>query len=114
MFFLDPCEVANSREPFEPEARFVNCDYNTYSSLCDRYITPGWYRYKSNMLDRCPSLLNCGALYPNWLNGKIHILFCFSCLTIYDLLIPTKITIILLFFYVHYKSEIELPFNAVF
>ncbi|XP_048753743.2 mucin-2-like isoform X1 [Ostrea edulis] len=67
---IDPCEVANSREPFEPEARFVNCDYSTYSSLCDRYITPGWYRYKSNMLDRCPSLLNCGALYPNWLNGS--------------------------------------------
>lgn len=63
----DPCEVANERVPYEPEARYVSC--GTQSTYCDRYIVPGWYRYNERMWDQCPSLGKCGAVYPYWLNG---------------------------------------------
>lgn len=64
---VDPCEVANERVPYEPEARYVSC--GTQSTYCDRYIVPGWYRYNERMWDQCPSLGKCGAVYPYWLNG---------------------------------------------
>lgn len=65
----DPCEVANETVPFEPEARYVNCDQPSGTQYCDRYIVPGWYRYSERMWDQCPSLGKCGAVYPYWLNG---------------------------------------------
>lgn len=65
----DPCVVANEKLPFEPEARYVNCG-PTSSPYCDRYITPGWYRYDGRMWDQCPELASCGAVYPSWLNGS--------------------------------------------
>ncbi|XP_022310249.2 uncharacterized protein LOC111115709 [Crassostrea virginica] len=66
----DPCEVANENQPFEPEARFENCKHDNSKNFCDRYISPGWYRFYDRMLDRCPELLSCGTLYPSWLNGS--------------------------------------------
>uniref|UniRef100_A0A8W8MTJ5 Pancreatic secretory granule membrane major glycoprotein GP2 n=1 Tax=Magallana gigas TaxID=29159 RepID=A0A8W8MTJ5_MAGGI len=65
----DPCEVANETVPFEPEARYVNCDQPSGTQYCDRYIVPGWYRYSERMWDQCPSLGKCGTVYPYWLNG---------------------------------------------
>lgn len=64
----DPCEVANGKVPYEPVARYVNCDPQS-TQYCDRYIVPGWYRYNERMWDQCPSLAKCGTTYPNWLNG---------------------------------------------
>lgn len=65
----DPCEVANERVPYEPEARYVSCGTQSTYMYCDRYIVPGWYRYNERMWDQCPSLGKCGAVYPYWLNG---------------------------------------------
>lgn len=66
----DVCEVANTKQPFQPNARYPHCPYNGDRPYCDRYITPGWYRYSSTMLTVCPSLGFCGAIYPYWLNGS--------------------------------------------
>ncbi|XP_056007282.1 uncharacterized protein LOC125666050 [Ostrea edulis] len=38
--------------------------------LCDRYISPGWYRGGFHkMATSAPSLAFCGTVYPFWLNG---------------------------------------------
>ncbi|XP_056008098.1 uncharacterized protein LOC125667484 isoform X3 [Ostrea edulis] len=68
----DPCHAANTSEPFEPDFRAENCQYVNHASrqLCDRYITPGWYRFAQDMLNHPPMLLSCAAVYPSWLNGE--------------------------------------------
>ena len=68
-YILDPCGHANSTQLFEPYARFQNCPHNS-NGLCDRYITPQWYRVDDIILTQCPQLLSCGTLYPVWMNGK--------------------------------------------
>ncbi|XP_048756967.2 uncharacterized protein LOC125667484 isoform X1 [Ostrea edulis] len=69
----DPCHAANTSEPFEPDFRAENCQYVNHASrqLCDRYITPGWYRFAQDMLNHPPMLLSCAAVYPSWLNGTL-------------------------------------------
>ncbi|XP_056015360.1 uromodulin-like [Ostrea edulis] len=68
----DPCGQADSSNLFEPMARYENCSFDTNSAnLCDRYISPQWYRVDDTMLTHCPSLLSCGTLYPVWLNGTL-------------------------------------------
>ncbi|XP_048767405.2 oncoprotein-induced transcript 3 protein-like isoform X1 [Ostrea edulis] len=67
----DPCAHANASTFFEPYARFEICQYDSKYGLCDRYITPDWYRVEDAMLTECPNLLSCGALYPVWLNGSL-------------------------------------------
>lgn len=71
-YISDPCHAANTSEPFEPDFRAENCQYLNYDGrqLCDRYITPGWYRFAQDMLNHPPMLLSCAAVYPSWLNGK--------------------------------------------
>lgn len=72
---VDPCGQADSSNLFEPMARYENCSYDTNSAnLCDRYISPQWYRVDDTMLTHCPSLLSCGTLYPVWLNGRLFLL----------------------------------------
>ncbi|XP_061167220.1 mucin-5AC-like [Saccostrea echinata] len=66
----DACEVARSNVPFQPNARYPYCPYDADIEYCDRYITQGWYRYSTTMLDKCVSLGSCGAIYPYWLNGS--------------------------------------------
>ncbi|XP_061167190.1 uncharacterized protein LOC133176031 [Saccostrea echinata] len=66
----DPCQVANTTAPYQPQIRAKNCPYNN-SPYCDRFITPGWYRFKEDMLNYPPSLMECGAVYPSWLNGTL-------------------------------------------
>nr|XP_022317710.1 oncoprotein-induced transcript 3 protein-like [Crassostrea virginica] len=63
----DPCTTASSL--FEPYARTTNCPYDGTVAPCDRYITPGWYTADDVILDQCPVLNSCGAVYPVWMNG---------------------------------------------
>lgn len=63
----DPCTLAETL--YEPYARTGNCEYNGVYAPCDRYITPGWYKSDELVLDQCPSLNSCGAVYPIWMNG---------------------------------------------
>ncbi|XP_062576938.1 uncharacterized protein LOC134238846 [Saccostrea cucullata] len=68
---LNPCTAAG--ELFEPYARTPNCPYDgTQPHVpCDRYKTPGWYRSDEPILDQCPALSSCGAIYPVWYNGTL-------------------------------------------
>ncbi|XP_061171060.1 oncoprotein-induced transcript 3 protein-like [Saccostrea echinata] len=70
----DPCTQANVSRFFEPHARYKNCQYDPKYGLCDRYITPQWYRVDDKMLTECPELLSCGALYPVWLRGSLPLI----------------------------------------
>uniref|UniRef100_K1QS30 Pancreatic secretory granule membrane major glycoprotein GP2 n=1 Tax=Magallana gigas TaxID=29159 RepID=K1QS30_MAGGI len=63
----DPCTLAETL--YEPYARTGNCEYNGVYAPCDRYIVPGWYKSDDLVLDQCPSLNSCGAVYPIWMNG---------------------------------------------
>ncbi|XP_062618282.1 uncharacterized protein LOC134279884 [Saccostrea cucullata] len=65
------CENATAATLFEPKHRAVNCRYNGSENYCDRYITPGWYRFNFDMVTYPPALGSCGTLYPYWLNGTI-------------------------------------------
>ncbi|XP_061171267.1 oncoprotein-induced transcript 3 protein-like [Saccostrea echinata] len=65
----DPCSSSTSL--FEPFARTRNCPYETKYSPCDRYITPGWYKSDDPILDQCPTLNTCGAIYPVWMNDSL-------------------------------------------
>lgn len=64
---VDPCTLAETL--YEPYARTGNCEYNGVYAPCDRYITPGWYKSDDLVLDNCPVLNSCGAVYPIWMNG---------------------------------------------
>lgn len=64
---VDPCTLAGTL--YEPYARTGNCEYNGVYAPCDRYIVPGWYKSDELVLDHCPSLNSCGAVYPIWMNG---------------------------------------------
>ncbi|XP_048767403.2 oncoprotein-induced transcript 3 protein-like [Ostrea edulis] len=64
----DPCTQASTL--FEPYARTENCKHDGVHSPCDRYITPRWYVTDNPILDQCPDLLSCGAVYPVWFNGS--------------------------------------------
>lgn len=66
----DPCHAANTTAPYQPELRAKNCPFNN-NPYCDRFITPGWYRFKNDMLNHPPGLFSCGAVYPSWLNGTL-------------------------------------------
>lgn len=63
----DPCTLAGTL--YEPYARTDNCQYNGVYAPCDRYIVPGWYKSDDLVLDQCPPLNSCGAVYPIWMNG---------------------------------------------
>ncbi|XP_056015364.1 uromodulin-like isoform X4 [Ostrea edulis] len=65
----DPCTQASTL--FENYARTENCKHDGVHSPCDRYITPGWYVTDNPILDQCPDLLSCGAVYPVWFNGSL-------------------------------------------
>lgn len=65
---VDPCTLAETL--YEPYARTGNCEYNGVYAPCDRYIVPGWYKSDDLVLDQCPSLNSCGAVYPIWMNGQ--------------------------------------------
>ncbi|XP_061171265.1 oncoprotein-induced transcript 3 protein-like [Saccostrea echinata] len=67
----DPCTVAGVL--FEPYARTQNCPYDGTQphAPCDRYKTPGWYKSDEPILDQCPTLSSCGAIYPVWFNGTL-------------------------------------------
>ncbi|XP_061171059.1 uromodulin-like [Saccostrea echinata] len=65
----DPCFVA--KEMYQPYARAEVCVFNSQHAPCDRYLTPGWYKSDEPLLDRCPDLLRCGAVYPVWLNASL-------------------------------------------
>ncbi|XP_061167161.1 uncharacterized protein LOC133176006 isoform X2 [Saccostrea echinata] len=66
----DPCKEANTTAPYQPKLRAKNCQFNK-TPYCDRFITPGWYRFKDDMLNHPPDLFECGAVYPYWLNGTL-------------------------------------------
>ncbi|XP_048767397.2 oncoprotein-induced transcript 3 protein-like [Ostrea edulis] len=65
----DPCTSSDTL--FESYARTQNCPHDSQYSPCDRYITPGWYRANDSILDQCPNLNSCGAIYPVWLNDSL-------------------------------------------
>lgn len=64
----DPCMIALAM--YDPYARTGNCEYNGVYAPCDRYIVPGWYKSDDLVLDQCPTLNSCGAVYPIWMNGS--------------------------------------------
>ncbi|XP_062586690.1 uncharacterized protein LOC134248291 [Saccostrea cucullata] len=66
----DACHAANITTPYQPKLRAKNCQFNK-TPYCDRFITPGWYRFKDDMLNHPPDLFQCGAVYPYWLNGTL-------------------------------------------
>lgn len=66
----DPCHEANITTPYQPKLRAENCQF-IQTPYCDRFITPGWYRFKADMLNHPPDLFQCGAVYPYWLNGTL-------------------------------------------
>ncbi|KAK3102795.1 hypothetical protein FSP39_013969 [Pinctada imbricata] len=64
----DPCAAGISYLP-NPERRSDNCEYKQ-DQKCDDLISSTWYKTEEPMLDYCPGISCCGALYPIWLNGQ--------------------------------------------
>ncbi|KAJ8310891.1 hypothetical protein KUTeg_012756 [Tegillarca granosa] len=67
----DPC-VSNAVTLLQKENRAENCPDVQFSN-CDAYISPGWYRTDTPMLNYCPTNalgLSCGTTFPAWMNGS--------------------------------------------
>ncbi|XP_061171271.1 uromodulin-like [Saccostrea echinata] len=69
----DICSTASSSPLFEDYSRSQNCIYNSTYNLSDQNVIQKWYKSNVSMLTHCPELLECGAVYPLWLNGTIPI-----------------------------------------
>ncbi|XP_062600782.1 uromodulin-like [Saccostrea cucullata] len=67
----DICSSANSSTLPEDYSRSQNCIYNSTYKLSDQNLNQQWYKSNISMPTRCPGLLECGAVYPLWLNGTI-------------------------------------------
>ncbi|XP_061171269.1 pancreatic secretory granule membrane major glycoprotein GP2-like [Saccostrea echinata] len=67
----DICLSASSSPVFEDFSRSQKCIFNSTYNLSDRDLILKWYKSNVSMLTHCPELLECGAVYPLWLNGSI-------------------------------------------
>ncbi|XP_065928586.1 uncharacterized protein [Magallana gigas] len=59
----DPCIESNLLALSDPGTRSMHREYKQGDGHCT-----GWYKADSLMLTQCPGLLNCGAIYPVWMN----------------------------------------------
>ncbi|XP_064619608.1 von Willebrand factor D and EGF domain-containing protein-like [Lineus longissimus] len=68
----DPCLPGNHQEINQPE-RSINYTTDPLKVSCDKYMSPGWYRFTSpagwEMPTECVPQMRCGTMFPIWLQG---------------------------------------------